>query len=583
MKKVKLKRMPKSRLYGDGGTAPIFPIAGDPNSMTIKGNTAQMSSPYDNAFRKDFLTYGNAAVQTVGGLVDNLSDSNDGTVSVGGKALSGALRGAGTGASIGAALGPIGSAVGAGIGAIGGGIMQGISASKQNAAVREEKKAEMERKSARDDSYSRAILNVFPTTGVKNASYFAKGGRMKMYAIGGAMGDPGINPNPQALPVEGGEVEKLANGVQQVEGATHEQGGVQIGAETEVEDGEVLQNTQQGVNVFSDRLEFNKGVTYAQQAEKIGKKKGDVELKLAESSDIFDTNSAKREIQKLDMELKQLFASQEMYKQRKGIQNPEGQAAFGDLITSALPYADNIGNAIITAKSPRIPAPVYDVVQPLKTEFNINPQLADAERQQANVQKNLTRNTSNSGLVRTQMLATGAMATEQKNQLYGQKENAETQLINADAMNRQQVNNQNIAKEENYNMLKMSRIDDIHQRLSANLANTAQDAQMQIAEDNLRRKDNLTMEIMKAKYKESGVFDRNLQAVFDAYEADDITYEQFLDGVKEAGSKVKKAFKPKEKNAKTPEEIEGDALGATIGAGINNPAMASKYGFFKPK
>ena len=580
MKKVKLKRMPKKKMYDNGGT---FTTDSNPNSMTIKGNTAQMSSPYDATFKKDFLTYGNAAVQTVGGLVDNLSDSNDGTVSVGGKALSGALRGAGAGASIGAALGPIGSAVGAGIGAIGGGIMQGINASKQNEAVRQERKAEMERKAARDDNYSRAILNVFPTTGVKNAMYFAKGGRMKKCAIGGTIGDPGINPNPQAMSVEGGEVEKLANGVQQVEGATHEEGGVQIGAEAEVEDGEVLQNTQQGINVFSDRLEFSKGVTYAQEAEKIGKRKGDVEKRLSEATDVFDTNSAKREIQKLDMELKQLFASQEMYKQRKGIQNPEGQAAFGDLITSALPYADNIGNAILTAKSPRIPAPVYDQVQPLKTEFNINPQLADAERQQANVQKNLQRNTSNSGLVRTQMLATGAMATEQKNSLYGQKENAETQLINADAMNRQQVNNQNIAKEENYNMLKMSRIDDIHQRLSANLANTAQDASMQIAEDNLRRKDNLTMEIMKAKYKESGVFDRNLQAVFDAYEADDLTYEQFLDGIKEASSKVKKVFKPKDKNAKTAEQIDGDAIGATIGAGINNAAMASKYGFFKPK
>jgi hypothetical protein len=342
-----------------------------------------------------------------------------------------------------------------------------------------------------------------------------------------AMQEQGINPNAQQMPVQGGDTQEVANGVQQVVGPRHEQGGVDIGPNTEVEGGEVLQNTQEGVNVFSDRLEVLPGVTFAEQAAKLGEQKGRYEKEHQTANNIYSKNRAKRNIQKVDIEMKRLFDQQEAMKIEQGIENPEGQAAFGEALTGVLPYVDNVTNAIITAKTPEIPDPVYDEAVPLQTRYNINPQMEEINRQQANLQKNLRSNVASSANLRGSMIASGALATQARNQLFGQKENVETQLKNQDALNRQQVNMGNVAKENQYKTMKMHRIDDIHQRISGNVANMAQDAQMQIAEENLRKKDALTLEIVKQKYKESGVYNRNIDALFKAYEKGDITYKQF--------------------------------------------------------
>jgi hypothetical protein len=398
-----------------------------------------------------------------------------------------------------------------------------------------------------DKRYIRRMPLSGNTEIIRGEKEYGYGGK-KMFNVGGmmmqqqmqqqqpvsqmAMQEQGINPNAQQMPVQGGDTQEVANGVQQVVGPRHEQGGVDIGPNTEVEGGEVLQNTQEGVNVFSDRLEVLPGVTFAEQAAKLGEQKGRYEKEHQTANNIYSKNRAKRNIQKVDIEMKRLFDQQEAMKIEhmkieQGIENPEGQAAFGEALTGVLPYVDNVTNAIITAKTPEIPDPVYDEAVPLQTRYNINPQMEEINRQQANLQKNLRSNVASSANLRGSMIASGALATQARNQLFGQKENVETQLKNQDALNRQQVNMGNVAKENQYKTMKMHRIDDIHQRISGNVANMAQDAQMQIAEENLRKKDALTLEIVKQKYKESGVYNRNIDALFKAYEKGDITYKQF--------------------------------------------------------
>lgn len=80
----------------------------------------------------------------------------------------------------------------------------------------------------------------------------------------------------------------------------------------------------------------------------------------------------------------------------------------------------------------KAPAPI--IAPKLKTQYNIEPQLADIRSMLARSEEDINANTASSrvGLARKQRLRTATNA--EINKLYGQKENVETQLINADRM-----------------------------------------------------------------------------------------------------------------------------------------------------
>jgi hypothetical protein len=521
----------KKKLYYGGTDVEYDPVTGLPIQNT--NQTVPTTQPTTQSNFNYDAVQGIAGLGQVGGqFISALGERKDGKVNVGAKVAGGALSGAATGAALGTSIMPgIGTAIGAIGGALVGGITSGTTAGKQNKAIMDAEKAQKQREADMNEERSRYILNNFPTQGVKNAQYY--------YAAGGVLPLQGMPP--QGMPQQGGILQPVNSDTTVAQGATHEQGGIDIGT-AEVEDNEVLVEQSDGSNkVFSDRLPYKNGTTFAQEAARLSEEKAKEEAKMTSNS-IYEKGTATRNIEKLNQQLDDLFAVQEARKQELGLQNPQGEAGFGDVVGSIMPYVDNVTNAILTAKTPQIPDPIYDKAMPLKTEYNINPQLAATVSQTNQLARNLAQNTSNSTTLRNNIIAANAANIGNINQLYGTKENIETQLKNQDALNRQQVQMGNVAKENQYNLNKMHRIDDIHQRISANVADAAVNAQQQRAEANLKRRDLLELEIIKKQYEDSGVWDRNLQGLFDSYAKGDTSYEEFAAALQEK-AKAKKASK----------------------------------------
>lgn len=80
----------------------------------------------------------------------------------------------------------------------------------------------------------------------------------------------------------------------------------------------------------------------------------------------------------------------------------------------------------------------------LKTRYNINPQLAEIEDTLRRNINEIDRNTADSRVALARKQRASISSQQAKNQLEGQKENIETELINRDRLNQQQVALQNV-------------------------------------------------------------------------------------------------------------------------------------------
>lgn len=122
-----------------------------------------------------------------------------------------------------------------------------------------------------------------------------------------------------------------------------------------------------------------------------------------------------------------------------------GRDWFGVGTNLAGHIASYFANNSLLKKAPMPTKPVSLQAAKLKTTHNINPELANInEVTQMNLAE-VGRNTSSSStsLARKQRIMNEAR--DARNKLYGQKENVETQLINLDRRNRQDVYNRNVA------------------------------------------------------------------------------------------------------------------------------------------
>lgn len=134
-----------------------------------------------------------------------------------------------------------------------------------------------------------------------------------------------------------------------------------------------------------------------------------------------------------------------------------------------------------------IPAPILMAAAKLKTRYNANPQLAKIEDETRRTMRDIDRNTSNSrvGLARKQLAA--LRGQEAKNQVYAQKENIETELINKDKLNQQEVTARNLARYDQYN-----------QALAAQMANRAR---LRLAADTANVQNRLAVSTANANFK----------------------------------------------------------------------------------
>jgi hypothetical protein len=115
-----------------------------------------------------------------------------------------------------------------------------------------------------------------------------------------------------------------------------------------------------------------------------------------------------------------------------------------DLPTMTAPTLANLPE-IKLAEIKDLEAPVTVAAAKLKTRYNANPQLAKIEDETRRTMNEIDRNTSSSRVALARKQRAAIQSQESKNQVYGQKENIETELMNKDRLNAQQVAQANAA------------------------------------------------------------------------------------------------------------------------------------------
>ena len=166
--------------------------------------------------------------------------------------------------------------------------------------------------------------------------------------------------------------------------------------------------------------------------------------------DILDTKGRFNSITGVDLNTKR------DYDNRNNIMKKRG---YNSLISDGIGIASNIVGSIIgynankkaLKKMKYNKAPVNLIPSKLKTSININPQFDTIRDQQQAYERQIDANTASSrvALGRKQL---GRLNTiKLLNNIYANKENTETELINKDRLNQQAVANQNIT---NYNTWK---------------------------------------------------------------------------------------------------------------------------------
>lgn len=99
-------------------------------------------------------------------------------------------------------------------------------------------------------------------------------------------------------------------------------------------------------------------------------------------------------------------------------------------------------------QEPIAPAPAY--AAKLKTTVNVAPQLNTVDSGVNRMISDTNDNTASSNVAASRNIATRLTGMANKNQIYGNKENAETELINKDKLNQQEVHNANALQYNQY-------------------------------------------------------------------------------------------------------------------------------------
>lgn len=118
-----------------------------------------------------------------------------------------------------------------------------------------------------------------------------------------------------------------------------------------------------------------------------------------------------------------------------------------NVISGVSGYLNNL-HMLNSLKAPA--APVLNQAAKLKTTVNINPQLDTVDRGVQSAVRDSNENTASSNVAASRNMAAALYGVASKNQLYGNKENAETELINKDKLNQQEVARANAEVYNNY-------------------------------------------------------------------------------------------------------------------------------------
>lgn len=134
-----------------------------------------------------------------------------------------------------------------------------------------------------------------------------------------------------------------------------------------------------------------------------------------------------------------------------------------------------------------IPAPILMAAAKLKTRYNANPQLSKIEDETRRIMGEIDRNTSNSRVALARKQRAALQGQQAKNEVYGRKENIETELINKDKLNQQEVTARNLSRYDQYNQaLAAQRANRARLKLAADTANIQNKLAVNTANANLK-------------------------------------------------------------------------------------------------
>lgn len=271
-----------------------------------------------NGQSNNYITQGANYTQLASPLVNVVDPQNSyGVRSNVGAATSGLLKGAGMGAT----LGPIGAGIGGAIGLVGG--ILGNNKRKEEEA--EAKKRQEQSEINNITQYSKGVLSTYPSYGI-TAKYGMK------------MPNGGKMPYPTTVDADH---EVLSSNIVQYSGDTHEEGGIPLDNNIEIEDQEVIKDNM----VLSDRLypskiakSLVKGLgttiknndTYATLSARLGKNKGKFEEKLT-STRLGEKGTAQLMTKQLNDAVNLLFKDQQLQKQISGVENKKEFQDGGEL------------------------------------------------------------------------------------------------------------------------------------------------------------------------------------------------------------------------------------------------------------
>lgn len=152
------------------------------------------------------------------------------------------------------------------------------------------------------------------------------------------------------------------------------------------------------------------------------------------------------------------------------------------------PTISNTGEIKINEEDLKdIPAPILMAAAKLKTRYNVNPQLSKIEDETRRIMGEIDRNTSNSRVALARKQRAALQGQQAKNEVYGRKENIETELINKDKLNQQEVTARNLSRYDQYNQaLAAQRANRARLKLAVDTANIQNKLAVNTANANLK-------------------------------------------------------------------------------------------------
>lgn len=253
-----------------------------------------------------------------------------------------------------------------------------------------------------------------------------------------------------AIEAEGGEVVKIDKNTMKILSTVPMANGESPA--NRVLKGENANKVFESQEQFKDRNNLNNNSDYG----KLGLSKRNIKARdVASNNDARSSiGSSNTNVYNDNSSINQINNKDQMKKYKLGRKSSliRHKAALGDYLNlagdafnmiSPLLGGSRTKRAINRMVAPTQPTQLQAV--PLRTTYNIQPQLTDVYNAEQQSIAETNRNTASSVAAQARGTRLRQLGLNQRNQLRGQQQNIETQLINQNRLNRQQVTNQNIA------------------------------------------------------------------------------------------------------------------------------------------